>query len=303
MFKTKFALQIFVLVLLAIGFQISISAQATRTWVSGVGDDVNPCSRTAPCKTFAGAISKTATNGEINCVDSGGFGALTITKSISIDCSNEIGGILASGTTGITVNITSALDTKKAVRLRGLQINGVNTGISGVRVVSANSLVVENTVIDGFTLHGISIETSANALKISVDNSTIRNNAQHGMNGFLVGSATATISVSDSEFSKNLGNAFNLGVATKIAIQDTSISGNGNGVAISGTDMTLSRCVFIGNGTAVQSNSGTVRLFGNTIVGNVTGLFGNGGSILSYGNNAIDGNTTNGTSTGAVVQN
>jgi hypothetical protein len=48
-------------------------AQATRTWVSGVGDDVNPCSRTAPCKTFAGAVSKTVTAGEINCLDSGGF--------------------------------------------------------------------------------------------------------------------------------------------------------------------------------------------------------------------------------------
>ncbi len=303
MFKSKFALQIFVLVLLTIGFQVSINAQATRTWVSGVGDDVNPCSRTAPCKTFAGAISKTATNGEIDCLDSGGFGGVTITKSISIDCSNEIGGILASGITGITINITSVLDTKKSVRLRGLQINGVNTGISGVRVVSANSLAIEDTVIDGFTLHGISVETSANALKLSVDNSTFRNNGQHGMNGFLIGSATASISISDSDISKNAGNAFNFGVATKVAVQDTNISGNGNGVVITGTDMTLSRCVFVGNGTAVQSNSGTVRLFSNTIVGNVTGLLGNGGSILSYGNNAIDGNTTNGTSTGAVLQN
>src|SRR6059036_1925940 len=60
-------------------------AQATRTWVSGVGDDVNPCSRTAPCKTFAGAISKTAVNGEINCLDPGGFGAVTISKGLTID--------------------------------------------------------------------------------------------------------------------------------------------------------------------------------------------------------------------------
>ena len=59
-------------------------AQATRTWVSGVGDDANPCSRTAPCKTFAGAISKTAAGGEINVLDPGGFGAVTITKSITI---------------------------------------------------------------------------------------------------------------------------------------------------------------------------------------------------------------------------
>ena len=82
------------------------SAQATRTWVSGVGDDANPCSRTAPCKTFAGAISKTATNGEINCIDPGGFGAVTITKSIQIDCRGVLAGVLVSGTNGIIVNAT-----------------------------------------------------------------------------------------------------------------------------------------------------------------------------------------------------
>src|SRR3989337_2900673 len=81
-----------------------VFAQATRTWVSGVGDDANPCSRTAPCKTFAGAISKTATNGEINCMDPGGFGAVTITKSITIDCDGTFGSILAAATNGVNVN-------------------------------------------------------------------------------------------------------------------------------------------------------------------------------------------------------
>src|SRR4029079_22479 len=79
-------------------------AQASRTWVSGVGDDANPCSRTAPCKTFAGAISRTATNGEINCIDPGGFGAVTVTKSITIDCLGTFGSILAAGTNGVNVN-------------------------------------------------------------------------------------------------------------------------------------------------------------------------------------------------------
>src|ERR687895_295015 len=81
-------------------------AQATRTWVSGVGDDANPCSRTAPCKTFAGAISKTAAGGEIDALDPGGFGAVTITKSILIDgtTGQGFGSILASGTNGVNVN-------------------------------------------------------------------------------------------------------------------------------------------------------------------------------------------------------
>src|SRR6058998_146819 len=106
------------------GFLLSLlaaapaSAQATRTWVSGVGDDVNPCSRTAPCKTFAGAISKTAAFGEINCLDPGGFGAVTITKSIMIRCNYTEGGVLVAGTNGIVVNVTST----DIVYLEGLDI-------------------------------------------------------------------------------------------------------------------------------------------------------------------------------------
>src|SRR3978361_1249573 len=82
-------------------FAAPAQAQATRTWVSGVGDDANPCSLTAPCKTFAGAISKTFINGEINCLDPGGFGAITITKSITISCEAGTAGVLVSGTNGI----------------------------------------------------------------------------------------------------------------------------------------------------------------------------------------------------------
>src|SRR5580700_9888635 len=84
-------------------------AQATRTWVSGVGDDANPCSRTAPCKTFAGAISKTSASGEINCLDPGGFGAITITKAITLNCSATLGSILVAGTPGVTINAPAAI--------------------------------------------------------------------------------------------------------------------------------------------------------------------------------------------------
>jgi hypothetical protein len=86
------------------------AAQATRTWVSGVGDDANPCSRTAPCKTFAGAISKTAAGGEINCLDSGGFGSVTITRSVSIRCLGVTGGVLAAGTQGVVVTSTPGIE-------------------------------------------------------------------------------------------------------------------------------------------------------------------------------------------------
>src|SRR5438309_5805908 len=106
-------------------------AQAPRTWVSGVGDDLNPCSRTAPCKTFAGAISKTFINGEIDVLDPGGYGTVTITKSITIDGTGTFASILNTGVTGVTVNLTSVStdDPLNIVRLRGLSFNG--TGASG----------------------------------------------------------------------------------------------------------------------------------------------------------------------------
>src|SRR5690348_9026429 len=82
----------------------SAFAQATRTWVSGVGDDANPCSRTAPCKTFAGAISKTAAGGEISVLDPGGFGTVTITKAITINGEGNLAGIISAGGNAIVVN-------------------------------------------------------------------------------------------------------------------------------------------------------------------------------------------------------
>src|SRR5688572_2257801 len=104
-----------------VGFTLILTpianAQASRTWVSGVGDDVNPCSRTAPCKTFAGAISKTARDGEIDALDAAGFGVVTITKSITIGGPKGYGNVGAPFVTGITINITDPADVHKAVRL------------------------------------------------------------------------------------------------------------------------------------------------------------------------------------------
>src|SRR5579864_4334530 len=113
-------------------------AQATRTWVSGVGDDANPCSRTAPCKTFAGAISKTAAAGEINVLDPGGFGAVTITKAITIRADHVEAGVLVSGTNGIVVQAGPS----DMVVLEGLDIEGLGSGLDGVRIVSGGTVYI-----------------------------------------------------------------------------------------------------------------------------------------------------------------
>src|SRR5437660_12771571 len=120
-----------------------MSAQATRTWVSGVGDDANPCSRTAPCKTFAGAISKTAAGGEIDALDPGGFGAVTITKSITLDGTGTFASILASLTTGIIINAAST----DVITIRGISINGFCNGIRGMNILQAKTVNIEDCVI------------------------------------------------------------------------------------------------------------------------------------------------------------
>lgn len=121
------------------------SAQATRTWVSGVGDDVNPCSRTAPCKTFAGAISKTAAGGEISVLDPGGYGTLTITKSITLSGVGENASIVAPSTSGIVINTPGI-----TVTIRGIQINGIGNGLVGIRLRQNSRLIIEDSTIEGF---------------------------------------------------------------------------------------------------------------------------------------------------------
>src|SRR3954467_4065403 len=151
------------LALVALAVPSSAFGQATRTWVSGVGDDANPCSRTAPCKTFAGAISKTANGGEINCIDPGGFGGVTITKSLTIKCQYTEGGVLVSGTNAIVINATAT----DSVTLRGLDINGIGVGaqtsLSGVKVLSAARVSLFDNEIyrfqDGVTIAPTSATT------------------------------------------------------------------------------------------------------------------------------------------------
>src|SRR5215470_223185 len=151
----KKQLSMFVLVILGAA---TMYGQASRTWVSGVGDDANPCSRTAPCKTFAGAISKTAAGGEIDALDPAGYGALTITKAITIDGGGgQVASVLVAGTNGIVVQAGA----NDVVILRNLRFNGIsgsgNGGINGIRWLSGKDLNVEDCYIFGFTQNGVDI--------------------------------------------------------------------------------------------------------------------------------------------------
>jgi hypothetical protein len=211
-----------------------------------LGDDVNPCSRTAPCKTFAGAISKTATNGEINCLDPAGYGAVTITKSITIDCRDTQGSILSAGTNGIIINITAESDTKKAVKLHGISINGAGTGVNGIRVLAARALNFEDVVIDGNTQHGISVEGSS---QVTIINSAIRSNRGSGINGLFSGDGIIDIMVINSLINGNV-TGISAGSGTIFRLSGNTIAFNTTGLsAASGKILSFKNNVIEGNGT------------------------------------------------------
>ena len=157
---------------------ITAHAQADRTYVSGTGDDLNACNRAQPCRTFAGAISKTKAGGEINALDAAGYGAVTISKSVTIDATGTFGGINAANANGIIINMTQVKDMANAVvRLRGLFINGLGTGINGVNIIESGKVSIEDCVIDGFKSSGIYIGMG----NVFVRNTTIRNNVTAGI--------------------------------------------------------------------------------------------------------------------------
>jgi len=285
------------------GFLLSLfaaapaSAQATRTWVSGVGDDVNPCSRTAPCKTFAGAISKTAINGEIDCLDPGGYGAVTITKSITIDCTGTFGSILNSGVNGVIINATNAggTDPLRIVRLRGLSINGsgngTRSGIRGVSILSALQVHIEDVQIDNQTQQGIA-DVRTNAGTLFVTHSTVKNN---GIAGIGLGSSGGTLNVTIDGV-RIEGNTIGIATAANmnIMIKRSAISGNAtNGVQADGGQITVEGSAISSNNVGVQANTGTVRLSNNDIMFNTGNAI--NGTTTSFGFNRIAGNGAAGT--------
>lgn len=273
-------------------------AQATRTWVSGVGDDANPCSRTAPCKTFAGAISKTAAKGEINVLDPGPFGAVTITKSITIASDSTEAGVLASGYNAIVIN---AGPTDRVV-LRGLDIEGIGAGLRGVQVIAAGEVHVEKCIVNAFLQAGIGFEPTG-ASQLWVRDTVLRGNntgiVVHGNNApvdaFVVRSSIdsnsgpgvkvlegSTATVTDSFVGGNDGDGVLVrasGSAAKVLVERTTISGNaGAGVSAGG-----------------GASSAVARVGGSAIFGNAKGLdVGSNGQVVSFGDNHVVDNAVQG---------
>jgi hypothetical protein len=312
------------------------SAQATRTWISGVGDDVNPCSRTAPCKTFPGAISKTAAGGEIDTLDPGGFGAVTVTKAITL-ADEGVGeaGILVAGTNGVTVNC--ATDPNCVVVVRGLQIDGGPIGsnsLNGIRFIAGRALIVQNCAIRNFTGgspngYGISFQpSSGTAESLVIDNTTITANGVGGIasgtgGGVLIqpqaGTAVVNASIDNSVISTNnagvRADGTIGGAAINVAITRSEITNNVNGgvaavnVNAGGSPpvtVSVDHSQVSGNNVGINANGFTndvLRIGNSQLFENATGYKQvNGAVITSFGNNNISDNAANTGTLGSLPQ-
>ena len=290
MSKFRFTIKVMAIAIFMFATVSIAQAQASRTWVSGVGDDANPCSRTAPCKTWAGAISKTAACGEIDALDPGGYGAVTITKSITLDGTGTFASILASLVNGIVVN-AAATD---VVTIRGLSIDGFCNGINGINILQAKTVNVEDCVIFRFsTGNGITVNET-NDLNLHVRNTVIRDNTLDGIN------MTSS------------------GGVVRFTIDNCRLSGNANGIhARSGSQGTVDRSVMATNTSngvfadAVTGGSvGIARVWNSQISNNgANGVrAGNGGnagtSVVQIAQSQLNNNTANGAlvSTGGIVE-
>ncbi len=290
-------LRVLCVLVLSLGITSIANAQATRTWVSGVGDDANPCSRTAPCKTFAGAISKTAAGGEISVLDPGGFGAVTITKSITIQGADFVASSLAAGFNAIVI----AAQSTDRVYLRNLTINGAGSGTNGIRILTAGRVTIEKCNIFNFTTSGIDIAPSGTQTNVAISDTTIRNN-----NGFGVHSAPTAggnvllsldnVRVTGTTGSGVAGNGSGLFVdsGTSTDVVNSILSENGIGLFVrNASEVNLHGSAIFRNLTGISvgdAGGGTVRLFGSSVVTNSNGISIISGAVFSHGNNAIAGN-------------
>lgn len=291
--------------------------QATRTWVSGVGDDANPCSRTAPCKTFAGAISKTAPGGEIDALDPGGFGALTITKSITLDGGGgQVASVLVAGTNGIVV----AAGATDVVIIRNLRLDGLcngtvcsNAGLNGLRFISGLDLEVENCEIFGFSQMGIDIELGA-AGSAHILNCVLQNN---GKDGILATTTTGQVQVSVDRSSVSLsggqattsgGNGIEAGANSRVVVSDSvvtqskdsgvAVTASSAQAAVSTSDITFNNTSNTPNlgGLMATATSSANSFSSNYAYNNACSISNNGAnSVVSFGGNRYIGSVACGT--------
>ena len=259
-------------------------AQAVRTWVSGVGDDINPCSRTAPCKTFPGAISKTAAGGEISVLDPGSYGAVTITKSITIDGAGQLAGITSSLVNAIIIN---AAATDRVV-IRNITINGTGNGLNGIRYLAGGQVLIENVAINGVTGRGIDVQVPAGGGTLTARNVTISRAATGLFMSSVSGSVVATL---ENVSMNGLTTGIELSTNGFAIVRNSTINRNTTGVLVNSASANafVENSTISFNTTAVNAVSGGARVVNSAFYFNTTNFAGAAGAIHSTGDNRVDG--------------
>ncbi|MGA9995908.1 MAG: hypothetical protein WBP93_10865 [Pyrinomonadaceae bacterium] len=305
--RIKFMLNATALFALLLTCSSLTHAQATRTFVSAVGDDANPCIRVSPCKTFAGAMSRTAEGGEIDALDPGGYGAVNITKAITIDGGTGSGwaSILASGISGVTVSVTTN-PTTAVVTLRNLSItgavctNGACSGTNAIRYTAGSALHVQNCILENFNTTGIDVSLSA-AGSLWVQDTNFSNTAT----GIRTASTSVVVMQVEHCRFQGMTDGINANTNTFATVRDSyfgGITGTTNGAvkASSGCTINVANSTFSNNGLAVRTLAGgTIRISNNEFFNNTTAI-NNAGTVATANNNKQAGNTTLGTTNGTI---
>jgi hypothetical protein len=326
--KTLFWLNLLAVCAILMTAAVAVEAQNTRSWVSGVGNDANACSRTAPCATFAGALVKTLAGGEINALDEGGFGPVTINKAITIDGGSSFAGITAAGTVN---GVTVAAGNTDVVVLRRLTINGQTAstpaGANGVRFNSGAALIIEDCVIENFDDHNINFVPTgglgaSGPHRLYIKNtSSINSTNGAGVHTKTVAGDTIVAVIENCSLNNNVAAvlAEDGTVATIRGTTATGRVGNTNiavlpqasfgfwvnadalPVEMNVIDSSATNCLTGIRSIGVAIGSAIIRLSGSQVLNNTFGLSNSAtGQIISFGNNAISGNGTNGAPTSVV---
>jgi hypothetical protein len=279
----------------------ALAAGATRTWVSGVGDDANPCSREAPCKTWAGAIAKTETGGEVDALDAGGFGAVTITKAITLSATGVTAGLLVAGTNGITVDTAPG----ELVVLHGLDFQGLGAGLSAVEVESAGSVRLEDSTISGFDIAGVDFRPSSANTTLVVEDTQIRGLTGDGIIAEPQGAGGGSVDLIGDEIGESacgvVAASYGLQASPSFATEcGTSSSGEAHAAKIASWDTSITNT----SGAGILSNgpSATNVISNDVLTGNGIGLEAlRGGLIEDLGESQVFGNAIEGSPTSTAV--
>jgi hypothetical protein len=314
---------------LSVGYAAPAAAQAapaTRTWVSGLGDDENPCTRTAPCQTFQAALAATMAGGEIDCLDPGGFGAVTIDKSVTIYCPFTDGGVVVSGTDAIVINdggagtIYVVLD---GLNLEGLGKSTLTPGVRGISFLSGRSLTVRNATIRNFNdaSNGIGISfTPSQTANLTVTDSLITGNGAGSLGGGIfirpTGTGVSRASLNNVTIENNTGVAVRIdntatggGGNISVVVDDSQLDGNSAGLVVVAPSSPATPVVVNAVGSSMSNNTGSgviangalgeILVGDSVITGNATGVLAvNGAMIFDTGGNRLNHNTNNGAFSG-----